>query len=86
MRGIVFTALVCGLLSAAQAADPPVATVGNHTITRAELEKHVKAELMEIDMHRYDTLREGLDEMIGTELIKQEAAARGITPEALTKQ
>ena len=86
MRGIVVTAVVCGLLSAAHAADQPVAKVGNHTINRAELEKRVKSELMEIDMQRYEALREGLDEMIGEELIKQEAAARGVTVEALTKQ
>jgi protein-disulfide isomerase len=86
MKVIISTAVVCALLSTAQAADQPVATVGNHTITLAELEKHVKSELMEIEMHRYETLRDGLDEMIGEELIKLEAAARGITPEALTKQ
>ena len=86
MRVIVVTAVVCGLLSAAHAADQPVAKVGNHTINRAELEKRVKSELMELDMQRYEALREGLDEMIGEELIKQEAAARGVTVEALTKQ
>jgi protein-disulfide isomerase len=86
MKAIVVTAVLCGLLSVAQAADQPVvAKVGNQTITRAELEKHVKSELMEIDMQRYEALREGLDEMIGEALIKQEAAARGVTPEALIK-
>jgi protein-disulfide isomerase len=86
MRVITFITVVCALLSTAQAADQPVATIGNHSITLAELEKHVKSELMDLEMQRYETLREGLDEMIGTELIKLEAAARGITPEALTKQ
>ena len=86
MKVIIFTAVVCAALSTAQAADQPVATVGSRAITLAELEKHVKSELMEIEMQRYETLREGLDEMIGEELIKLEAAARGITPEALTKQ
>jgi len=86
MRGIIVAAAVCGLLSVAQAADQPVATVGNHAISQAELEKHVKSELMEIDMQRYEALREGLDELISEELIKQEAAARGVTPDALTKQ
>jgi protein-disulfide isomerase len=86
MRGIIVAAAVCGLLSVAQAADQPVAKVGNRTISQAELEKHTKSELMEIDMQRYEALREGLEEIITEELIKQEAAARGVTPEALTKQ
>lgn len=86
MRGIIVAAAVCGLLSVAQAADQPVAKVGKRTITEAELEKHVKSELMEIDMQRYEALREGLDDIISEELINQEAAARGVTPDALTKQ
>jgi len=87
MRTVITTVVVCGLLSVAQAADQPVvAKVGTHTISRAELEKHVKSELMEIDMQRYETLREGLDEMIAEELTKLEAAARGVTPEELTQQ
>jgi protein-disulfide isomerase len=87
MRTLITVVVVCGLLSAAQAADQPVvAKIGTHSITRAELEKRLKSELMEIDMQRYETLREGLDEMIGEELIKLEAAARGVTPEALAKQ
>jgi protein-disulfide isomerase len=76
-----------GLLSgvAALAADAPVATVGDRPITRAELEAHVRPRLIEIETERYDALREGLDEMIATELFKQEAKARGTTPEALEK-
>src|SRR6058998_494435 len=41
-----------------------VATVGERTITRAELEDHVRAKLIELENQRYETLREGLDEMI----------------------
>ena len=87
MRTLIMAVVVCGLLSVAQAADQPVvAKVGTHTISRAELEKRLKSELMEIDMQRYETLREGLDEMIAEELTKLEAAARGVTPEELTKE
>jgi protein-disulfide isomerase len=87
MRAIIVAVVVCGLVAAAHAGDQPVvATVGTHTITQAELEKHVKAELMEIDMQRYEMLREGLDEMIAEEIISQEAAARGVTVAVLTKQ
>jgi protein-disulfide isomerase len=69
----------------AGAAEAPVATVGSDTITRADLEKHVKPKLIEIDNERYDALREGLDEMVAESLVKQEAKARNMTPEALEK-
>jgi len=70
----------------AVAADAPVATVGGHSISRAELEEHVRARLIDIDNQRFDALREGLDELVGQELIRQEAKARGMTPEALEAQ
>jgi protein-disulfide isomerase len=63
-----------------------VATVGDRTITRTELEDHVRAKLIEIEGERYDALHEGLEEMIADELVKLEAKARGITPEQLEKQ
>src|SRR5213593_3647464 len=63
-----------------------VATVGERTITRAELEDHVRAKLIELENQRYETLREGLDEMIADELLKQEASARKTTPADLEKQ
>jgi protein-disulfide isomerase len=63
-----------------------VATVGDQTITRAQLEEHVRPKLIEIDNERYEALREGLDEMIADELEKREAKARGITTEELEKQ
>ncbi len=76
-------ALALGVLPAAGA--EPVATVAGHTITMAELEAKVKPKLVEIDNERYEALREGLDEMIADELIRAEAKARGVTPEALEK-
>src|SRR5215470_15185257 len=63
-----------------------VATVGDRTITRAELEEHVRPKLIEIENERYEALREGLDEMIADELVKREAKARGISTEELEKQ
>jgi protein-disulfide isomerase len=62
-----------------------VATVGDQKITQSELEAHVKPRLIELETERYDALREGLDEMVATQLLKQEAKARGTTPEALEK-
>ena len=87
MRGIALAALLgLSIVTPLRAADPPVATVGTRSISRDELEKHVKPKLIEIDNERYEALREGLDEMIADELVKQEAAARKVTPEALEKQ
>jgi protein-disulfide isomerase len=98
MRGMsltvtVLSALVLGVTPQASAGPAggaggagKVATVGGRTITRAELETHVRPKLIEIENERYEALREGLDEMIAEELIKQEAKARGITPQALEKE
>jgi protein-disulfide isomerase len=88
-------AVVAGLVLVVPAAAAPaapagtvpdkVATVGERTITRAELETKVKPKLIEIDNQRYEALREGLDEMVAEELIKQEAKSRNVTVQALQK-
>ncbi len=83
MRLILGTFLALAVAGVAGAADDVAATVGTTAITRAELEKHVKPKLVEIDNERYEALKEGLDEMVADELFKQEAAARKITPEQL---
>src|SRR5882724_10660104 len=80
-------AVSLGIVPAARAAgDGKVATVGEHAITRAQLEEHVRAKLIELENQRYETLREGLDELIADELVKQEASARKTTPADLEKQ
>jgi len=79
-------AVSLGIVPAARAAgDGKVATVGEHAITRAQLEEHVRAKLIELENQRYELLREGLDEMIAEELVKQEASARKTTPADLEK-
>jgi len=80
--GVVAAAVPVG---AAPPADGKVATVGARTISRPELEEHVRAKLIEIENERYEALRDGLDEMIADELIKQEAKARGVAPDALVQ-
>lgn len=82
----VIGVLALGLAFEVQAAEQPVATVGKHAITRAELEKHVKSKLISIDNQRYQALKQGLDEMIAESLIDQEAKAEGISPQALQKK
>ena len=63
-----------------------VATVGQRTITRVELEEHVRPKLIEIDNEKYEALREGLDELVADELEKQEAKKRGMTVDDLQRQ
>src|SRR5207247_2144939 len=72
--------------AARAAGDGKVATVGEHAITRAQLEEHVRAKLIELENQRYEMLREGLDELIAEELVKQEASARKTTLADLEKQ
>jgi protein-disulfide isomerase len=86
MRFILVAVLALAVAGVARAADDAAATVGSTTITRAELEKHVKPRLIEIDNERFEALKEGLDEMVADELMKQEAAARKISPEQLEQQ
>ena len=72
--------------AAEDAKSATVATVGGHAITRAQLEEHVRAKLIEVENQRYEALRDGLDELIAEELLKEEASARKITPAELEKQ
>jgi len=71
---------------AALAEDEVVATVGDKKITRAELEKSVRAQLVESDSQRYDILSEGLESLISERLLEAEAAAKGTTTQALQQE
>ncbi|MBI5503708.1 MAG: thioredoxin domain-containing protein [Deltaproteobacteria bacterium] len=71
---------------AALAEDEVVATVGDKNITRAELEKSVRAQLVEADSQRYDILSEGLESLISERLLEAEATAKGTTTQALQQE
>ena len=60
-----------------------LATAGNKTITRADVEASVKSELGEVEAARYKIMRGGVDELVATALFEQEATARGVTLEQL---
>jgi len=62
-----------------------IATVGPKKITRGELEGKVRSKLIELDNQRYEALRDGADEMVADELVKQEAKDRNMTVDALQK-
>src|SRR5438094_7886298 len=85
-RAIVVVAAALGYGPLAAAADAPVATVGTRSISRAELDEHVRPKLIELENERYEALRVGLDEMVADDLLKQEAKARNMTTEAIEKQ
>ena len=84
MRFILMTIVALAAAAGmARAADDVAATVGSTTISKADLEKHVKPRLIEIDNERFEALKDGLDEMVADELFKQEAKARNVSPEQL---
>ncbi|HYB99044.1 MAG TPA: thioredoxin domain-containing protein [Candidatus Limnocylindrales bacterium] len=74
------------LLPIAAMAEEIVATVGDQNITRSELEKSVKAELMKNEQERYEILEQGLDNMVSDKLLEMEAKTRGTTVEALKQE
>jgi len=93
MRGmstVAFTlaafALAGPLAGAVGAAEASVAVVGSKKISRADLEDHVRAKLVEIENEKYEALKDGLDELISEALMEQEAKARGISAEELEKK
>jgi protein-disulfide isomerase len=63
-----------------------VATVAGQTISRGDLEKHVRAQLIEVENQRYQILSQGLDEMIAERLFEKEAKSRGIGMDELRAQ
>ncbi len=86
--GVVGVAGAAGPAAATNLSGAPtdtIATVGPRKITRGELEDKVRSKLIELDTQRYEALREGVDEMIAEELIKQEANDRKVTVDALQK-
>jgi protein-disulfide isomerase len=82
----VLALVVPSFVPASPAAAETVATVGGRTISRAELEKHVAAKLVEVERSRYEVLREGLDELVAQNLLAEEAKARGVSSEDLVKK
>lgn len=78
--------LALPMAATAQDASEVVATVGDLTITRGDLEKSVKAQLIEVDNQRYEILEEGLNNLVSEKLLGLEAKAEGKTLEAYQKE
>jgi protein-disulfide isomerase len=81
MSRILLAIAVCALPVLGRA--ETVATVGDATITREQLEKHVKPKLVEVENQRFEVLSEGLDELVSDQLLDLEAKSRGMNRETL---
>src|SRR5690606_39124368 len=79
-------ALLLPSVALAQSADEVVATVGESNITRGELEKSVKSQLIEIDNQRYEVLEDGLNNIVSEKLLSLEAQAQGKSVEDFQKE
>jgi protein-disulfide isomerase len=77
---IVFSLALPGLAGA-----ETIATVAGQPISREEVERSVRPQLIEIDNNRYEALEQGLQEIVAERLATKEAEARGITVEELRK-
>jgi len=77
--------LLVWLPASVVAGEQPAATVAGQPISMSELENHVRPKLIEIETERYETLREGLDELVAEQLLIREAKERGVTEEVLIK-
>ncbi|MDX2169717.1 MAG: DsbA family protein [Deltaproteobacteria bacterium] len=84
MRITAIALLAIGLSAGAAVAEP-LATVGNKTITRDQVETAAKSELAEIETQRYEVVKGKLDELVAFALFEQEATAKGVTVEKLTE-
>lgn len=70
----------------AQVQPAAVAAVGAARISVAEFEEKAAARLLTLRSQEYEVKRQVLDDMIADLLLKQEAAARGLSPEDLLSQ
>ena len=60
-----------------------VATVGGQQITREQLEERIRGRLVELDIERYEALKEGLDDLVDDMLLESEAKGRSLSVDAL---
>jgi protein-disulfide isomerase len=60
-----------------------VATYGDRTITRGELEQRVAGELKRLEQERFDLEKAALENLVVERLLETEAVARGMTPDSL---
>ncbi|HUL79389.1 MAG TPA: thioredoxin domain-containing protein [Vicinamibacteria bacterium] len=69
----------------AEAQGDTLAIVAGKAIGTREVDELVRAQLMEMRAREYQLRRQALDALVAQALLEKEAAARGVTPEALQK-
>ena len=71
------------------AADTVVATVGSDKVTLAQLDEHLKGQLQQLQesyqKQKFQTRKQGLDQMLMEKLVKAEAEKKGMTQEQFLK-
>ena len=75
--------LAASVVVASPAPEEVVARVGARAITAGELEAAAARRLIEVKAREHEMKRKVLDDLVDHELLRQEAARRGITVEAL---
>jgi protein-disulfide isomerase len=66
-------------------APPVAATVAGHPIDLDEVDALVRPQLMELRAREYELRSQALDALVTRSLLEREAAARGVSPEALNQ-
>ena len=70
----------------ADATSPVLATVGERSITEAEIENQIKGQMLRLNNQIYSLKKQAVDSIINAHLQEQEAKKRGITRQQLRQQ
>ncbi len=70
----------------AEATSDILATVGEKSISEADIANQIKAQMMRLDNQLYSLKKKAIDTIINNHLMAEEAKKRGITRQQLTKQ
>ena len=62
-----------------------VATVAGDSISRDDVEKRVRPQLIEVENNRYEILEQGVNEAVAEKLLEKEAKSRGVSVSDLRK-
>jgi protein-disulfide isomerase len=81
--GSAFLALLFAFQTSARA--ETVATVAGESISRDDVEKRVRPQLIELENNRYEVLEQGLNEAIAEKLLEKEAKSRSVSIDDLRK-
>jgi protein-disulfide isomerase len=85
LAGALALGLGAGAVAAQDRPADPVAIVAGKPIAAAEVDDLVRAQLMDLRAREHQLRSQALDALVTQALLEREAAARGVTPEALHK-